>query len=137
MNEDLPICRVCRNIIGVRGHAESVRERLLSAKICPNCDHWITLWQGRDNPTHVRIDGQHYIYGNHLQDARVTAETTLVELAKQLKHQTGLGMGGSKVLIKFNDGRMIITNDLWHQGNVPKDFQLVLPNNATEMVAIS
>lgn len=127
------ICKVCRSIIGARGHVD--RERLESAGICPTCDFWIEKWQLRDNENVVRIDGQHYMYGNHLQDARVTQDTTLEQLAKSLPTKQGLGMGGQSVIIRFNDGRVVITNDLWHQGRIPKQFENALPNNA-EMVAI-
>lgn len=110
---------------------DSVRRR--SVGICASCDHWIELWQSRGNDNIVRVDGQHYMYGNHLQDARITQDTTLEMLAKSMPKKSGLGMGGSPIIIRFNDGRVVITNDLWHQGQIPTQFKNVMHDNA-EMV---
>ncbi len=32
-----------------------------------------------------------------------------------------LGHGGSEFKIQFNDGRVVVTHNLWHNGEVPKD----------------
>lgn len=128
------VCKICRGIIGSRGHFDA--ERLNEVGICPTCDFWIEKWQMRNNDNVVRVNGQHYMFGNHLQDARITQDTTLEMLAKSMKKKSGLGMGGSSVIIRMNDGRVIITNDLWHQGTIPAHFKNVMPNNA-EMVFAS
>ena len=42
-----------------------------------------------------------------------------------------LGYGGSKFKIKmFDDGRIIETNNLWRQGDVPEEYRSRLPNTA-------
>lgn len=41
-----------------------------------------------------------------------------------------MGHGGRLFTIKFNDGRIIKTNNLWCQGDIPKEYQKDLPNNA-------
>lgn len=132
---DLALCKVCRKVNGTRGLAESHAARLLSAGICSTCDHWIELWQSRDNDNVARINGEHYMFGNHVQDARITQDTTLEMLADTLPKNGTLGMGGQATIIRFNDGRVVITNDLWHQGTIPTQFENVLTNNA-EMVSL-
>ncbi len=40
------------------------------------------------------------------------------------------GFGGAKFKIKFFDGRVIKTNNLWEQGKIPAHFRSVLKDNA-------
>lgn len=40
------------------------------------------------------------------------------------------GFGGQKFKIKFHDGRIVETTNLWHQGEIPKNFRDELPDNA-------
>lgn len=41
------------------------------------------------------------------------------------------GFGGRKFKIKMlDDGRVIETNNLWCQGDVPEEYRLILPNTA-------
>lgn len=60
----------------------------------------------------ARIDGDHYIVG--AEDAPNSMR----------------GYGGRKFGIKFNDGRVVITTNLWHQGTIPEAWREKLPNNA-------
>ncbi len=125
-------CKVCGDKFNPRGHVDA--QRLKSAGVCATCDAWVGHWQDRNNENVVRVDGEHYMYGNHLQDARITQDDTLTSIAQRFAAKTtkkqGLGMSGAVVIIRFNDGRTVITNDLWHQGTVPETFKQVLPNNA-------
>ena len=41
-----------------------------------------------------------------------------------------LGCAGAKVTIKYNDGRVVRTNDLWVQGGVPGHLRELFPDNA-------
>ncbi len=132
--EDL-ICKICRTIIGARSHCD--RERLESVGICADCDFWIEKWQMRNDENVARIGGEHYIYGHSLQDYEVNLNDSLESIAKNwVPAKKGYGMGGSKTIIKFNDGRIVITNDLWHQGTIPERFKHTMPDNA-EMVSVS
>lgn len=113
---------------------DSARQREVG--VCDTCDFWLDKWRMRNQNNVIRVDGQHYMFGDHLQDARITQDTTLEMLAKSMKKKDGLGFGGRGMVIRFNDGRVIITNDLWHQGTIPTRFANVMPNNA-EMVFAS
>lgn len=122
-------CTVHKGMFKPAGHYD--RARLVKSGICAECDSWIELWKAKDEPNVVRINGQHYMFGNHLQDARITQETTIEQLAKAFKtNSAGKGMGGQCVLIRMKDGRNVITDDLWHQGKVPAAYELVLEDNA-------
>ena len=37
-------------------------------------------------------------------------------------------------MIRFTDGREVITHNLWHQGTIPKHFRARLPDNAVFVV---
>lgn len=131
--EDL-ICKICRKIVGANGRCD--RERLESVGICPDCDFWIEKWQMRDEPQVARINGEHYMYGNSMQDYEVNLSDSLESIAKNwVPAKKGYGMGGSKTIIKFHDGRIVITNDLWHQGEIPERFKNLMRDNA-EMVSV-
>jgi hypothetical protein len=41
------------------------------------------------------------------------------------------GFGGANFTVLFNDGRVVKTNNLWYQGDIPKAWQDSLPANAT------
>ena len=40
------------------------------------------------------------------------------------------GYGGRGIKIKLQTGEIIVTNNLWHNGKVPKEFRDRLPDNA-------
>lgn len=104
-------CVICKKPVEVEGLIPETKKRLLSVKVCYKCDTWIGNWQIRDSERVVRIKGQHYIIGDPNDDVK--------------------GHGGRKFIINFNDGRVVVTDNLWHQSNVPEDFALVLADNAT------
>lgn len=40
------------------------------------------------------------------------------------------GFGGHRWLVRFADGREVVTNDLWHNGVIPAEFLDLFPVNA-------
>lgn len=42
----------------------------------------------------------------------------------------GGGYGGAEFEIRFNDGRVVKTRDLWHQGTIPERHRHLYPDNA-------
>ncbi len=86
-------------------------------KINPETPEQISLksfWSEKISIRHdsnvARIDGKHYIIG----DGKGAVK----------------GMSGAKYKIQFDSGRMVETDDLWHQGTIPEDFRRVLYDNA-------
>lgn len=94
------ICRVCRQ--------EPLYDELSETGACADCDFWIEKWQMRNDPRVVRADGNHYFIG---------------------PRKGKLGHDGRLFIIK-KDGRIIYTNNLWHQGEIPEQFRSILPDNA-------
>ena len=97
--------------------------------VCPSCCEWVesarypdtcfecSFWEGQIGAgNNVVIAGVHY----------------RVDFAQPLK--TGdpnhLGMSGRKYHIQMTDGRSVVTNDLWYQGQIPERFRDRLPDNA-------
>ena len=65
----------------------------------------------KDKPTTVRVDGDHYI----------CCPNTNAYFK---------GFGGREFKILFDDGRKVVSQNLWHQGNIPESHRKRLPNNA-------
>ncbi len=95
-------CKVCNDSFDATGHSN--RERLLSVGVCPACDFMMSLWEIRNNPDVVRVNGEHYMI--------------------RQSHEGVKGFGGHKIVIQFNDGRVVETNNLWHQGVIPAEWRL-------------
>ena len=73
---------------------------------CRTCQHWYDLWQLKDNEQVVRVDNHHYM----ISDEKVSN--------KRFK-----GFGGQVFKIQFDDGRVVETDNLWSQGEIPKHWQ--------------
>src|ERR1044072_3747368 len=74
------------------------------------------FWDEKLDWTHsIRIDGQHYTPGDN--NGR--------NIPNHCK-----GYGGWKHTIRFFDGQILETDDLWHQGKIPPVMREWLPNNA-------
>lgn len=71
-------------------------------------EFWSEKISTRNDPDVAIIDGNHYIIGGELNK----------------------GFGGRKFTIKFMDGRVVETCDLWHQGKIPESYREVLSDNA-------
>lgn len=103
-------CKICKSSIETNGLIEERSERLLKVGVCSNCDSWLGLWHLNNEEETVRVQGEHYIIGD--------------------PQQVNKGLGGREITIEFSDGRIVKTDNLWHQGRVPSDFKNVLGDNA-------
>jgi len=92
---------------------EATNERLIREKLCFSCNFWNEKIGIKNDPMVVRIDGCHY----QIED----------EIDEPIAFR---GYGGRKFVILFDDGRKIVTTNLWFQGEIPKRFQERLPDNA-------
>lgn len=103
-------CVICGNIIK-KGQGWD-NDRICSSK-CFTIDFWNEKMKIKENPRTARIEGSHYIIGNEddLQDSF-------------------RGFGGGLFLIQFNDGRLVKSTNLWHQGEIPLHLTGILVNNA-------
>lgn len=123
-------CKVCHDVVNDTGHYD--RDRLLNVGICSNCDFWVEKWQMRKDPKVARINGEHYIIGSQLDDYKFSDKDSLESIIDQYDSKLKVkGMSGNKTCIIFFDGRVAITDDLWHQGTIPAHFKQSMPNNAS------
>jgi hypothetical protein len=92
-------------------YIEETKEKLAENQLCFHCDFWTDKI---NHPKAIVIDGCHYM------DSGAVPEN----------YRGFKGHGGRKFNIKMNDGREVITNNLWFQGDVPEKFKSKIPDNA-------
>lgn len=90
------ICKECKKE-EENNWVEEVKIELNERQLCQNCNFWYGHYLLRNSKVVARIDGSHY---------RIGAKTNDPNRWK--------GMGGSKITIEFNDGRIVNTHNLWH-----------------------
>lgn len=101
---------------------EKTREEMIRMQLCFSCLHWTQLIDKADDPRVIRFGGMHTMIGT-----------------PQVGHVVGggqksrLGCGGQDWWFKMDDGRLIHTNNLWHQGTIPIHFRDRLPDNASQL----
>jgi hypothetical protein len=72
--------------------------------VCETCQTWAQIF---DVPGSFIANGRHYVIG---------AEPTAAELVDNPSHY---GNYGRRYLIRFPDGREVVTHNLWDQGCIP------------------
>lgn len=97
-----------------------IRTIMEQEKLCFNCAFWEVhardFEEGKDKGKVFFINGNRYHNGGKI-DKNIT--------------QGFLGYGGADWIIRIKDtGQIIETNNLWHQGEVPKHFKYRMPDNA-------
>jgi hypothetical protein len=85
-------------------------QSMFEKRLCFTCHHWVKLLELRDDPKTVRAKNHHYRIGS--------------------EGDPFPGFAGTKFGVKFTDGRVITTTNLWHQGEIPERFRARLPDNA-------
>lgn len=83
-------------------------------QLCEECEFFYNLMRvDAEGWNIVAIaNGKHYIVGDE-------------GVSECLK-----GFSGAKVTIKFSDGRIIKSSNLWYQGDIPEVFKKEMPDNA-------
>lgn len=76
--------------------------------------YWKQLIEQREQPSHVRVNGSHYFIGPE----------------RPTTPRQQRGTRGDRYTIKFQDGRQVVTTNLWQQGPIPAQFREQLPDNA-------
>ena len=82
--------------------------------VCRDCfktKYWLMIVA--EKHLHIIVDGTCYCIGSH-----GNSNTDMN------------GFGGSLFKIEKYDGRIIETNNLWFQGDIPEEFKEQLPDNA-------
>ena len=108
-------CSVCGERDDTNKYLDDTRMRLIFRGVCFECDFWWNLILLKDDPNSIRIEGHHFFISEE-------------KLPNDQLHWAGFS--GREFEIKFNDGRMIETNNLWSQGTIPDRFKKQLNDNA-------
>ena len=104
-------CIKCGNLFSTNySNGEDLRRK----RMCFSCDFWDQYEKTQHLDTHAIIDGLHYVICS--EDKGVFR-----------------GFGGRLFKILFNDGREVVTTNLWHQGTIPPHFRKRMPDNAKFM----
>ena len=101
-------CVICNKKIT----ASKFCNKILCSSECFTIDYWNDMILKKDNPNIVRIDGNQYIIG------------------RETDPEYPRGYGGRKFHIRFFDNRLATTTNLWHQGEIPFEYKISLPDNA-------
>lgn len=105
-------CRECGLIFSTT-FCDPTKTEMLTRNICFRCNFWREYFESKDNPRHARINGRHYCVS-----------------PRNDKDTQWNGFGGRETTIRFLDGRVVSTNNLWHQGEIPAIWRERLPDNA-------
>ena len=102
------ICQCCG-----KHYTRYLSPEVYLGKNCYDCSFWLgkTDYPEYMKPHQVVINGEHFM--------------AYAETDGRIK-----GHGGRRVNIKFFDGRVTSTNNLWSQGIIPDRFRVLLPDNA-------
>jgi hypothetical protein len=108
-------CKICGSPIDAENYISDVREAMLKHQMCFSCNFWRNrLEEDATLPPHTwcMINGTHYIVGN--EDSKSYFR----------------GFGGREFHIKFNDGTIVTTTNLWCQGEPEGYWRKKFPDNA-------
>src|SRR5687768_2519908 len=103
MNNQIEVCWECKK----------EEEFLQESGLCSLCEKWFKMVFLRCRNYMVRVKGRHY---------------TIEDEDKDLFGMRGFD--GAEFTIKFHDGRVVKTTNLWAQGVIPERFRGRLPDNA-------
>lgn len=112
------ICKVCSKIEGLHWY-DRTNETLKKTNLCFSCNFWYEKTALKDDPSSVRIDGDYYWIGE------------IPDKISLKKFKANYGYYGREFKILFNDGREVVTNNLWHNGKIDPNWKKQLPDNAT------
>ena len=95
-------CPTCNKEIGTGSFISSDERSMKENGECFECDIWRKSLEKLNNPETAIIDGTFYSIGD--EDSKSPFR----------------GFGGARFQIEFNDGRRVITTNLWCGGDISK-----------------
>lgn len=108
-------CYKCGEAVDTSKYWKERALELEIASICNTCKFWFNKMFD-DIVSHkgsfVIANGSHYIIGD------------------ENSADSFRGFYGAKFTVKFFDGRVVKTSNLWHQGEIPEVFKAEMPDNA-------
>lgn len=103
----------------VRGYRKDAFPESLGG-YCFTCAFWLHLSTEVDAGTVVCE------HGGHLERWHFDTAKPIRDVA----NKSLLGCGGARWTVRFRDGRVTETNDLWGSGDIPERFRDLFPVNA-------
>lgn len=100
------ICKIC----GKEFSKQRWHEPICSDE-CFTDNYWLERVNNKASKSQVVINGYMFQIGSGLMGG-------------------SKGFDGAKFVILFNDGRKVITDNLWSNGEIPEKFRAQLPDNA-------
>lgn len=91
---------------------KSAADAMIERGECFECNFWLGKIRDIGDPTWVRVNGRCF------------------RIAEEAAPGSFRGFGGARYIIRFNDGRLATTTNLWTQGVIPERFRERLPDNA-------
>lgn len=109
-------CKIC-GAPSLATYCEPTKTEMLRDQVCFDCNFWgeKIQWRLETRSDCFVIEGHHY---------KVNPDIPIDSRGFR-------GHSGREFIILANDGRHIVTHNLWHQGKVPDRFCDVLTDNAT------
>jgi hypothetical protein len=105
-------CRICGKKEDTERWIKSAGDEMRKEKLCFTCNYWNGHAKEAASLKSVRAKGIHYWIGN------------------EGSNESMRGFSGRRFKIKFKDGRVVETTNLWYQGEIPEHFKKHLPDNA-------
>ena len=105
-------CPTCSKELGTDSFISSDERSMKETGECFECSIWRDRLPLVGNPNIAIIDGTFYTIDD------------------ENSKDPFRGFGGDKFVIKFKDGRVVTTTNLWCGGNIPDAWKPQFPNNA-------
>lgn len=92
-----------------------IKRIMIEKKCCFSCAFWFDkIEKLKNNPRWLIIDGQSYVFNPYNEN----------------NYSYFKGFGGRVMYAQKTDGTVLISNDVWHQGEIPEAFKQIIPDNA-------
>lgn len=101
------VCEICGKEIEKSYYSGNI----LCSTECFNKHYWLEFVEKKNDKDMVRYNGTHYVIGD--EDSKSCFR----------------GFDGTRFVVYFNDGRVVETSNLWHQGTIPEEFREELKDN--------
>lgn len=104
-------CSNCKQLTDPNVWSNPTKDRMIKRKLCFICDFWQDYVDLVNDKRSIRVDGKHYF---------------IVPNEKGYMR----GFGGERFVIECSNGTIVVTRNLWCQGEIPKNFKNKIPDNA-------
>ena len=105
-------CKICGKPIVTGIYVHYVEKQMKNNQMCFSCNLWREHKEIDKERTFAVIKGGHYVLEPHNPDSFSS------------------GMCGRRYTIRFFDGRTVVCDNLWFQGNIPAEWRDEFPDNA-------